>query len=128
MTIRTRGNPKWTKGGPSPNPGGRPKVIRAVQVAAREHTEEAIDTLVTIMGDEKAHDSARVSAANAILDRGWGRAAQVVESVAIEDMTEEELNEELARSLENLPSPLADYLSAEFKFFDPKTDVSDKIQ
>ena len=42
----------------------------------RQRTEEAIDTLAAIMGDEKAPPSARVSAAQALLDRGWGRAPQ----------------------------------------------------
>lgn len=28
---RGRGNPAWTKGGPSPNPGGRPKALREIQ-------------------------------------------------------------------------------------------------
>ena len=63
----------WQKGIPSPNPGGRPKVLHDVQELARQHTEAAIDTLAEIMQDEKAPHSARLSAAEALLSRGWGR-------------------------------------------------------
>lgn len=69
------GNPNWRKG-VSGNPGGRPKVVAEVRELAREHTEQALNTLVTIMGDEKANHSARVAAATQILDRGYGRAPQ----------------------------------------------------
>lgn len=45
---------------------------------ARSHTEKAINTLVGIMSQEKANAAARVAAANALLDRGWGKAAQPI--------------------------------------------------
>jgi hypothetical protein len=64
--------------GASANPGGRPAVIREVQDLARQHTPAAINTLVEICGNKKAHPSARVAAATAILDRGWGRPMQQV--------------------------------------------------
>ena len=44
-----------------------------MQELARQHTEAAIDTLAEIMQDEKAPHSARLSAAEALLSRGWGR-------------------------------------------------------
>ena len=40
--------------GLSGNPGGRPKVLGDVQELAREKSPEAIETLSTIMRDEKA--------------------------------------------------------------------------
>jgi len=49
-----------------------------VQDLARQHTPEAIATLVEICGDKVAPPSARVAAATAILDRGWGRPMQQV--------------------------------------------------
>jgi Family of unknown function (DUF5681) len=58
------------KKGQSGNPGGRPKVIAEVKELARAHTGEAIETLVSIMSNPKAASAARVSAANALLDRG----------------------------------------------------------
>src|SRR5262245_4531067 len=59
--------------GQSGNPGGRPKEIAEVKKLAREHMTEAIDALVSIMNNTKASDAARVSAANALLDRGYGK-------------------------------------------------------
>jgi hypothetical protein len=61
------------KKGQSGNPGGRPKIFTEVKEAAREHTEAAIETLVAVMNNEEATAAARVAAANAILDRGWGK-------------------------------------------------------
>jgi hypothetical protein len=43
---------------------------------AREHTTEALETLVKIMRDEKAPAAARAVCADKILDRGWGKALQ----------------------------------------------------
>lgn len=40
---------------------------------ARAHTGEALATLVTIMTNGDAPATARVSAANAVLDRAWGK-------------------------------------------------------
>jgi hypothetical protein len=45
-------------------------------VLARAHTREAIETLVSIMSSPKAAPAARVSAANALLDRGYGKPPQ----------------------------------------------------
>jgi Family of unknown function (DUF5681) len=64
------------KKGQSGNPGGRPKVVAEVKELARKHTGKAIETLVSIMANPKAAPAARVSAANALLDRGYGRPAQ----------------------------------------------------
>ena len=62
--------------GQSGNPGGRPKVVAEVRTLAQEQTEEAISTLTTIMKDKKAPPAARVAAANAILNRGYGKDSQ----------------------------------------------------
>jgi hypothetical protein len=66
----------WQKGIPSPNPGGRPKALHDLQELARQHTEAAIGTLAEIMNDEKAPHNARISAAEGLLSRGWGRPVQ----------------------------------------------------
>ncbi len=65
--------------GQSGNPNGRPRAIVEVAAAARERTTEAIATLTTIMLDADATASARVSAAVAILERGWGKAPQTID-------------------------------------------------
>jgi len=58
--------------GQSGNPGGRPKSIKEVKEAAREHTLLAIERLAHwARSDEPA---ASVAASNALLDRGWGKA------------------------------------------------------
>ena len=64
------------KKGQSGNPGGRPKVVAEVKELAREHTGEAIKTLVSIMTNPKSAPAARVSAANSLLDRGYGKPPQ----------------------------------------------------
>ena len=62
--------------GQSGNPGGRPKVIAELKELARAHTGEAVKTLVSIMTNSKAAPAARVSAANSLLDRGYGKPPQ----------------------------------------------------
>lgn len=64
--------------GQSGNPGGRPKANGRVADLAKSQTENAIATLVAVMEDKKANAAARVSAATAILDRGWGKPAQAL--------------------------------------------------
>ena len=62
--------------GQSGNPGGRPKVVAEIKELARGHTGEAIETLVSIMSNPKVAPAARVSAANSLLDRGYGKPPQ----------------------------------------------------
>jgi len=50
-----------------------------IRSLARSHTETAINVLVGIMNQSEAPQAARVSAANSILDRGWGKPAQPVD-------------------------------------------------
>jgi hypothetical protein len=70
------------KPGSSGNPGGRPKkpqtiearrIVADVKALARECAPEAISTLKAIMLDAKAPSAARISAAQTLLDRGYGR-------------------------------------------------------
>jgi len=81
--------------GVSGNPGGRPKVLGDVQELAREKSPEAIETLSNIMRDEKAPPAARVAAANALLDRGYGKPtqpiSQTVAKVDPSSLSDEEL-------------------------------------
>jgi len=67
------------KKGQSGNPNGRPKVVAEVRDLARQHTTTAINTLVEILGDKEEPAAARVSAASAILDRGYGKPSQTNE-------------------------------------------------
>src|SRR5215510_12936646 len=63
--------------GQSGNPGGRPKAVEAVRELARQHSPEAIEALVKVMTEGKS-EAARVAAATALLDRGWGKPTQPI--------------------------------------------------
>lgn len=56
------------------------KTVNEIRSLARSHSRTAINVLVGIMRSKDATAAARVSAANAILDRGWGKAAQSLEN------------------------------------------------
>ena len=92
--LKRIGNPNWIKGGASPNPSGR--IDKPIAMLARMHAPTAIKTLVAICKDEKAPQSARVSASQAILDRGYGRPATFSTTDTTQfkraiDMTDDEL-------------------------------------
>lgn len=57
----------------------RAKTLTEIRSVARSHTRTAINVLAGIMRSKDATPAARVSAANSILDRGWGKVAQPVE-------------------------------------------------
>ncbi len=74
------------RGGKRPG-AGRPKGAKdkltreagaTISELAREHTETALKVLVQVATKSES-DAARVSAANALLDRGYGKASQPVE-------------------------------------------------
>lgn len=77
----------WVKG-QCGNPGGRPKGVKEVQDLARRYTTDAIQTLSDICSNPKATPSARVSAAEVLLDRGWGKAPQKLEFEGINQLPE----------------------------------------
>lgn len=66
---------KWVRGGPSPNPGGRPKSLKDMQELARKYTKRSIKRLAEIVSS-KVDDRASTMAAKELLDRGWGKPAQ----------------------------------------------------
>ena len=59
--------------GYSGNAGGRPKDEHKVAELARSYTTEAIDTLVHLLRNGR-DERVRGTAAQALLDRGWGKA------------------------------------------------------
>lgn len=63
--------------GQSGNPGGRPKESDEVKELARQHGPEAIEKLVAWLRSD--NPKASVSAANALLDRGYGKPLQAIE-------------------------------------------------
>ncbi len=62
--------------------GSTARQITDVRDAARQHTLAAVGTLVSVMEDLKAPHSARVAAANSLLDRGHGKATQHIAAEA----------------------------------------------
>lgn len=54
------------------------KTPTEIRSLARAHTAAAINCLASIMNSSEAQDSARVSAANSLLDRGWGKPNQPI--------------------------------------------------
>jgi hypothetical protein len=69
---------RWTKGMPSPNPAGRPKMpksVKEVKELAKEFTPMALKTLAAVCSNPKAPPAARVAAADSLINRAWGRPA-----------------------------------------------------
>jgi hypothetical protein len=85
----------WKKG-QSGNPGGRVGVPAEVRELARKHTPEAIERLVHWMRSSDARAS--VSAANAILDRAFGKPVQATAELTSNNefshLSDEEFNEQ----------------------------------
>ena len=54
------------------------KSLTEIRSLARSHTRAALNVLVAVMRNTKATAPARIAAANAILDRGWGKAPQAI--------------------------------------------------
>ena len=82
--------------GVSGNPGGRPQEVGDVREMARDHTEEAIKTLVDLMRHAKS-DAARGAAAQALLDRGYGKSVAVALDVVDDGQAHLEALRELSR-------------------------------
>ena len=77
--------------------GAKVRVLREVEVLARVHTRTAIETLVAVCGEWRDHPGPAVTAASALLDRGWGKPLQ---SVAVDNGVEFMSDDDLARSIE----------------------------
>jgi hypothetical protein len=57
-----------------------PKAVTEIRSLARSHSRTALNVLVGVMRSNEATPAARVAAANAILDRGWGKPMQALQS------------------------------------------------
>ena len=82
--------------GISGNPGGRLPEVGNVRELAREYTEEAIETLVDLMRHAKS-DAARGAAAQALLDRGYGKSVAVALDEVVDGQAHLEALRELSR-------------------------------
>ena len=66
--MAKRGNPKWKRGGISPNPGGRSRELAQLQNAARleaaSHASEVIGYLLKVLRSEEEGTAYRLKAAS----------------------------------------------------------------
>ena len=62
----------------SGNPSGRPAVVSELQTLARAQTPAALATIIEVMNDAASPPNARVAAAVALLDRGYGQPSSAV--------------------------------------------------
>ena len=72
QTKARRGNPNWVKGGRSPNPGGRSKVLKQVRDACQARGQEIVDRLFQIANDKTATTYGRVVALKVLAAYAWG--------------------------------------------------------
>lgn len=88
------------------------KALADIRSLARTHTKMAVKVLVGIAKSPNAADSARVAAASALLDRGWGKPKQEQEITVRRVMAKELPDDELANialgSSEGIAAPPID--------------------
>jgi CheY-like chemotaxis protein len=84
--------------GKSGNPGGRPRQLASVMHEARRHTLEALQVQLQLMQSAES-ESVRLNAAEAILNRAWGRPIQALQvdgrflTKKLTDLTTEEIRD-----------------------------------
>ena len=107
---------RWKKG-QSGNPGGRSKDIRNATQFARDNTHVAMKALLEVVKNHRCSASARVAAAGMLLDRAWGKPAQLNTNVNLDmrqakDLTDQELLAIIAQARgepqPQLPAPIVE--------------------
>ena len=73
-------NGRWLSGGRSPNAGGVSREKRELIDLARERSPAALAKIFAIMNDETVPPAVQLAAAGMILDRGYGRPRQMIET------------------------------------------------
>lgn len=83
-----------------------------IKSLARAHTAAAINCWAGIMNKTTAPESARIAAAQALMDRGWGKAVQVAEvtmrNITAREIPDDELADIAVGSGEGVDSPSID--------------------
>ena len=69
------------RAGAGRKPGSVSKAKRDLMAKAKDHADAALATLVEVMQDRKAPPQARISAANSVLDRAYGKPIQATVEV-----------------------------------------------
>lgn len=102
MAIIRDQSGRWLPGTVA-NPRGRPKGRSVVQELCRNWTEEAVQALADIMRDTGEKGPARVAAAIALLDRGYGKPAQPVDwGKELDGLSNQDLADLLPQALNTL--------------------------
>jgi hypothetical protein len=104
------------KGSKDRKPRSSPIIIakaqekRELREAARQFTDDALKTLAAICNEGQS-EAARVSAACALLDRGYGKPTQQVETGSpgeFSRLSDEELDAQIAEGIEHVVTHQAD--------------------
>ena len=66
--------------GQSGNPGGKKKEPEAFKQLAREHSIEALQTVILLLNDKNTRPNEKLKAAELIMDRAWGKATQHIDA------------------------------------------------
>lgn len=96
------GRPIGSKNKPNEQKDKEKQQILDIIALARNHTEDAIETLAEIMQDRYTPGAARVAAANSLIDRGWGKAPQTINVGSANDpktLSDADLAETLRREV-----------------------------
>ncbi len=73
-----------------------PKTLTDIRSLARTHTVSMVNVLESIASSPKAPEASRVSAATALLDRGWGKPEAFATVKHINTRADELTDDELA--------------------------------
>jgi hypothetical protein len=86
MSSGSSGGHGGVRRGAGRKPGSRSRLTVEIKATltetARQYTREALHTLIEIMGDARHSPTARARCAEAVLDRGWGKALQPISGPA----------------------------------------------
>src|SRR5262245_23393440 len=74
------GNPQWRKGGPSPNPGGRPRGLGEA-IRARLGDGDKLVVWMLDMAEHAAKDADRATAIRWLSDHGYGKPVETHEFI-----------------------------------------------
>jgi hypothetical protein len=95
--------------------------LTEIRSLARSHTRSALNVLVRVMQNKDATPAARVSAANAVLDRGWGNGLQLRLMRALESRARHNgWSAVVSDTTDNLASA-NNFIRAGYRLYQPQT-------
>jgi hypothetical protein len=97
VAERGRGPGRPFTPGTSGNPGGRPRAVRELLEQARASVPAALELAERLVADEQEDSRVRLEAAKLLMAYGLGSPPKELPRDPVEDMTDEELADEVAR-------------------------------